>query len=102
LPNVEVLEGDGGHIDPGASDAIFVNAGVTHPRSAWLDPLRLGGRLLLLLTDYDEESGHGGGAVLEVKRQSGGFPAHFISRVGVFPCLGSRDPGVERALERSL
>jgi protein-L-isoaspartate O-methyltransferase len=32
-PNVHVLEGDGGSVDTGVRDAIFVNAGVTTPQN---------------------------------------------------------------------
>ena len=46
LAHVQVLAGDGGEIDLGPSDAIFINAGATHPRAMWLDALRPGGRLL--------------------------------------------------------
>ncbi len=38
LEHVEVLQGDGGEYDPGPSDAIFVNAGVTHPTCMAGDP----------------------------------------------------------------
>jgi protein-L-isoaspartate(D-aspartate) O-methyltransferase len=47
LSHVQVLAGDGGEIDIGPNDAIFINAGVTHPRAIWLDALRPGGRLLV-------------------------------------------------------
>ena len=30
-PNIEVIDGDGGAIDPGPQDAVLVNAGVSHP-----------------------------------------------------------------------
>src|SRR5262245_11002765 len=43
-PQVEVVTDDGGQLDTGPCDAIFVNAGATHPRPLWLEPLRPGGR----------------------------------------------------------
>jgi protein-L-isoaspartate(D-aspartate) O-methyltransferase len=49
LPNVEVVDGDGGEHDSGPADAILVNAGATHPRRIWLDSLRPNGRLVHLI-----------------------------------------------------
>lgn len=97
LPHVKVFEADGGAHDPGPCDAILVNAGATHPRSIWLDSLRPGGRLLLPLTASDDEGGTSGG-ILKVKRQQGGLEAIFISRVGIFPCSGARDPDLNDKL----
>src|SRR5262245_21495281 len=50
LDHVEVLQADGGEYNAQPADAIFINAGATHPRSAWLDNLRPGARFLLPLT----------------------------------------------------
>lgn len=102
LSHVEVFEGDGGEHNPGPSDAILVNAGTTHPQPIWLDSLELGARLLLMLTVSDNESGHGAGGVLKVRRQDGGFVAHFISRVGVFPCIGARDSNLNERLKEAF
>ena len=79
LPNVQVLEGDGGETDPGPGDAILINAGITHPRSPWLDSLRPGGRLLLPLTVTEDTDSSGGGRVLKVTRQPGGLTGCFTS-----------------------
>jgi protein-L-isoaspartate(D-aspartate) O-methyltransferase len=92
FPNVEVIEGDGGEIDTSPADAILVNAGATHPRSIWLESLRLAGRLLLPLTATDDTDRGGAGRVLKVTRQPEGFLASFISEVRIFPCSGGRDP----------
>jgi protein-L-isoaspartate(D-aspartate) O-methyltransferase len=67
-PNVDMRTGDGGEFDPGPVDAIFVNAGVTHPRALWLDRLRDGGRLLLPLT-FDVGGGTGKGVMMLVRRE---------------------------------
>ncbi|MGZ3459389.1 MAG: protein-L-isoaspartate O-methyltransferase family protein, partial [Archangium sp.] len=48
-PQVSVLCGDGSETR-GERDAIFVNAGATHPLPAWLEALAPGGRLMLPLT----------------------------------------------------
>ena len=102
LPHVQVLEGDGGETDPGPSDAILVNAGVTHPRSLWLDSLRPGGRLLLPLTVTEDTDGSGRGRFLKVTRQPGGLTACFTSGVGIFSCVGGRDAELNQRLKEAF
>jgi len=102
LPQVEVIEGDGGEIDPGPSNAILVNAGVTHPSLVWLDSLRVGGRLLLFLTAETDRAGSGSGYVLKVTRQPSGLACRFISGVGVFSCVGSRNPELNEKLKNAF
>jgi protein-L-isoaspartate(D-aspartate) O-methyltransferase len=101
LSKVAVIDGDGGEKDPGPCDAILVNAGATHPRSIWLDSLRLGGRLLLPLTATDDDGGTKG-AVLKIKPQHSGVAASFISNVGIFPCAGGRDPELNDKLTEAF
>jgi protein-L-isoaspartate(D-aspartate) O-methyltransferase len=84
---------------PGPSDAIFVNAGATHPRPVWLDALRRGGRLLVPLTVARDASGHGGGGVLKIIRHPHGLTARFIAEVDIFPCIGARDPQLNDQLQ---
>jgi protein-L-isoaspartate(D-aspartate) O-methyltransferase len=102
LPHVQVFAGDGGVIDPGPSDAILINAGATHPRLAWLDSLRIGGRLLVPLTVTEEAENSGGGRVLKVTRQPGGLVARFISGVGIFSCVGGRDAELNQRLKQAF
>ena len=97
FPNVEVIEGDGGEIDAGPADAILINAGATHPRSIWLDSLRIGGRLLLPLTVIGGE-----GRVLKATRKPGGLTACFISGVGIFSCVGGRDAELNQRLKEAF
>lgn len=101
LPQVEVVQGDGGEHNPGPSDAILVNAGATHPRSVWLDSLRPGGRLILPLTSVGDEDGTKGG-VFKLRRQGASFAASFISRVAIFACQGARDPQLNEPLKRAF
>jgi protein-L-isoaspartate(D-aspartate) O-methyltransferase len=101
LPQVKITQGDGGEEDPGPCDAILVNAGATHPRSIWLDSLRLGGRLLLPLTATDDDGGTTG-AVLKIKPHHSGVAASFISNVGIFPCAGGRDPELNDKLTEAF
>jgi protein-L-isoaspartate(D-aspartate) O-methyltransferase len=102
LPFVQVFAGDGGAIDPGPSDAILVNAGATHPRAVWLDSLRSGARLLVPLTVTEDADHGGGGRVLKVTRQPGGFTASFISGVGIFSCVGGRDSKLNQRLKEAF
>jgi protein-L-isoaspartate(D-aspartate) O-methyltransferase len=102
LKHVAVVAGDGSEHDPGPSDAIFVNAGATHPRAVWLDSLRPGGRLLIPLTVAIDASGHGRGGILKVTRRPGGLEACFISEVGIFPCIGARDPDANDLLQAAF
>jgi protein-L-isoaspartate(D-aspartate) O-methyltransferase len=101
-PQVNAVAGDGGAYDPGLSDAIFVNAGATHPHPIWLDALRQGGRLLVPLTVARHASGHGHGGVLKITRQLHGLTARFISEVNMFPCVGARDPEINDRLQEAF
>jgi protein-L-isoaspartate(D-aspartate) O-methyltransferase len=102
FPNVAVIEGDGGETDAGPADAILVNAGATHPRAIWLDSLRPRGRLILPLTVTDDADGGGGGHVLKVIRHPEGLAASFISGVGIFSCVGSRDAELNQRLKEAF
>jgi protein-L-isoaspartate(D-aspartate) O-methyltransferase len=102
LSHVEVFEGDGREKDPGACDAVLVNAGATHPNSIWLDSLRPAGRLLLPLTVTDDNDPGGAGRFLKVTRQPEGFTASFISGVRIFPCVGGRDAELSQQLKKAF
>ena len=99
---VEIVHGDGVNYDPGPTDVIFINAGVTHLKSIWLDSLRPGGRLLLPLTASDESPGQGKGGMLKVQRNGAGYAARFLSTVNVFSCVGARDEEFEQGLRDAL
>lgn len=96
--NVTVIaaSGAGGHTLP-AADAIYVNAGCTHPAPAWLDALRPGGRLLFPLTpagaDGCGNDGYGG-VLLLTRSASPAAPWHarFVSGAAFVSCAGMRDP----------
>ena len=102
LPNVEVVCADGGEYDAGPSDAVFVNAGVTHPRAVWLDPLSQGGRLILPLTVARSQDEGGGGFMLKIWREGDAYAARFLSPVAIFPCAGARDEESNRRLREAL
>ena len=52
LSHVEVIAGNATTYDAGKVNAIYVNAGATHPMPLWLDSLMLGGRLIFPLVRY--------------------------------------------------
>ncbi len=102
LPQVEVIEADGGAYDPGPSDGILVNAGATHPRSTWLDSLRIGGRLILPLTVANEADASYSGHILKIKRQENGLRRPLHIRTSIFPCSGARDPELNDKLSAAF
>lgn len=86
-PNVTVrVESATGRTLPEA-DAIYVNAGASHPDPFWLDALRDGGRLMFPLTGDERWGG-----MLLVERRGPGFGARFVSKCGFINCAGVRDP----------
>lgn len=102
-PNVSVHAGDGAALDPGECDAIFINAGVTHPHPPWLERLSAGGRLVLPLTADLPASGMGGtGVVARITRDGQGFAAGAVTFAGIYSCTSVRDPEMSAALGRAL
>jgi protein-L-isoaspartate(D-aspartate) O-methyltransferase len=100
LAQVTVVLGDGAHHDPGPADAILVNAGVTHPAAVWLDRLRPGGRLALPLTTTAPIGTLGG--VFVIRREASGYAAACLGPVGIFGCIGGREPEAERLLASAI
>jgi protein-L-isoaspartate(D-aspartate) O-methyltransferase len=98
LANVTVIEADGVTYDPGPVDAIFINAGVTHPQPLWLDRLKPGGRLLVPLT----VAPGGSGWMLLVHRVAGRYEASFSSMVMIYSSPSGRDPQRNATLARAF
>lgn len=100
-PNVIVHLGDGAEFDPGESDAILVNAGVTHPLPRWLDRLSVGGRLVLPITvSVRPNLGHG--FMVKITREADGYTAKAFSPVGIYSCTSARDPQLEPLLAQAM
>jgi protein-L-isoaspartate(D-aspartate) O-methyltransferase len=79
-------------------DVIYVNAGATHPPAAWLDALRLGGRLVFPLTPNE-----GFGVMLLITRRADNvYAATAFSRVAFIPCIGARDDAASASLTAAL
>jgi protein-L-isoaspartate(D-aspartate) O-methyltransferase len=100
-PNVDLHSGDGGEFDPGPVDAIFVNAGVTHPRELWLDRLREGGRLLLPLT-FDVGGGLGKGVMMLIRREGDRYAARFLTLVMIYSSSSVRDAEMNGVLAKQI
>jgi protein-L-isoaspartate(D-aspartate) O-methyltransferase len=80
---------------------IIVNAGVTHPRSLWLDRMRPVGRLLFPLT-FDSGGGLGKGDMLLVKRDRAPCAARFLGFAMIYLCTSVRDPAGNAALRKLI
>jgi protein-L-isoaspartate(D-aspartate) O-methyltransferase len=102
LNHVEVVSCSGSEFDSGPQDAIFINAGATHPQAIRLDNLRPGGCMLVPLTFARDETSSGGGFMLKVRREEQDFAARFISPVAIFPCAGSRDEAANQRLREAM
>jgi protein-L-isoaspartate(D-aspartate) O-methyltransferase len=100
-PSVTVHCADGATIDPRPCDAIFINAGVTHPHVAWLTGLKEGGRLVLPLT-VAMAPGLGKGLMVKVTRQGGRFAAEVLSMVAIYSSTSNRDSAVEALLTKAF
>ncbi len=100
-PNVTVHVGDGAAFDPGACDAMLINAGVTHPHRPWLERLREGGRLVLPITMAATPT-LGQGLMVKITRERGGFSAQIVSFVGIFSCTSVRDPQLEPLIAKAF
>jgi protein-L-isoaspartate(D-aspartate) O-methyltransferase len=86
--NVEVrcASGVAGGLPKG--DAIYVNAGATHPAAAWLDALNEGGRLVFPLSGTPASSA---GVSLLVRRRKHAFPARVVGYCQFISCEGAFD-----------
>ncbi|HEX4421083.1 MAG TPA: methyltransferase domain-containing protein [Kofleriaceae bacterium] len=113
-PHATVEAGDAGAPD-GRFDAIFVNAGCTYARPAWLAATD---RIVLPLTIHMPSFPLGVGAMLRLDRGTGRGAGHgtgrddgnagprwaarMVSQVGIYDCVNARDPAHEPILRRLL
>src|SRR5215469_12413706 len=100
-PNVRVVAGDGTEVDPGVSNVILINAGVTLPLVRWLDRLAEGGRLIVPLT-VPMGPNLGKGLVIKVTRVNNRFTARSLSLIMIYSCGSAQDPQLAAALGKSL
>jgi protein-L-isoaspartate(D-aspartate) O-methyltransferase len=96
--NVEVRSASATETAIPACDVIYVNAGATHPPAAWLDALRIGGRLVFPLTPNE-----GFGVMLLVTRRAADvYAASAFARAAFIPCIGARDDATSASLTQAL
>ncbi len=89
---VEVRRGNGTDVPREPFDAIFVNAGVTHPHERWLEALKPGGRLLVPLTFTMPPMGSiGKGVMALVTRNGDVWPARVVTMTAIYSALGIRN-----------
>jgi protein-L-isoaspartate(D-aspartate) O-methyltransferase len=86
-PHIAVRDRSGTDGQLPACDIIYVSAGATRPVDAWLDALRIGGRLLFPLTP----SRGLGGMLLITRAAPASFDARFVHPAVFIPCEGARD-----------
>jgi protein-L-isoaspartate(D-aspartate) O-methyltransferase len=98
-PRVRIEAGDAS-APAGPFDAIFVNAGCTHPRAEWLAALAPGGRLVIPLTTHVPGLPHSIGAMLRAERRDPRWPASIVSQCGMYDCTNARDPALEGELRK--
>ncbi|HEY7497459.1 MAG TPA: hypothetical protein VH740_03050 [Vicinamibacterales bacterium] len=103
-PWIDVRHGDAAGACDEPLDAMLVNAGVTHPRDAWLDAVVSGGRLVLPLTASFPGSGPigKGPQILLRKGDDGSFQASVIGFVAIFSAVGLRDDDLNAQLGAAL
>jgi protein-L-isoaspartate(D-aspartate) O-methyltransferase len=91
--NVTVRHRSGSQGPLPASDAIYVNAGVSAPPNVWLDAVRPNGRLLFPLAPTEgPRATAGAGAMLFLTRASpDDFHARFVCPAMFIPCVVERD-----------
>jgi protein-L-isoaspartate(D-aspartate) O-methyltransferase len=88
-----------------AADVVWVDAGATRVRAAWLDALRPGGRLAVPLTAVRASVRAPRfvrthiGRVLFVRREPAGFAARFGTGLAIMALHGARDPDEQRVLD---
>jgi protein-L-isoaspartate(D-aspartate) O-methyltransferase len=99
--NVDVHAADGAALDPGPCDAVFINAGVTHPHPQWLDRLNNGGRMVLPLT-VPMGPLLGKGIMAKITRKEGTFAAQMVSFVAIYSCTSMRNPQLEPLLGKAM
>ena len=97
-PQVEVRARSGVDALPSA-DAVYVNAAASHPLRAWLDALKVGGRLVFPL-----QAAGSSGAMLLITRPERGdaWPARFLSAVVFIACEGAQDSEMADKLDEAF
>jgi protein-L-isoaspartate(D-aspartate) O-methyltransferase len=97
-PQVEVRVRSGVE-DLASTDALYVNAAASHPVRAWLDALRVGGRLAFPL----QAVGSSGAMLLATRPEhSDAWPARLFMGVVFIACEGAQDAEMGRRLDQAF
>ena len=103
LRQVDVRAGDGTNLGGESFDAILVNAGVTHPETAWLDGLSGSGRLIFPLTFAFGPMGPiGKGFLVAVSKRDDHIGAAMIGAVAIYSAVGLRNADINTQLGESF
>jgi protein-L-isoaspartate(D-aspartate) O-methyltransferase len=99
FPQVEVRARSGVAEALPEADCVYVNAAASHPVRAWLDALKVGGRLLFPL-----QAAYSTGDMLLITRPEKGdaWPARFLCGVVFIACVGAQDAGIGRRLDEAF
>jgi protein-L-isoaspartate(D-aspartate) O-methyltransferase len=95
------VHGDGAAVAPAVSDAVLINAGVTHPQPGWMECLAEGGRMLLPLCVGVPEN-PGKVLAVQITRKGAGFAADPYSILGLYSSPSLRDPARQALLHAGL
>ena len=98
---VEVVAGDATRYDSGPVDAIFVNAGATHPCPLWLASLKPSGRLVFPMIRWAVGVA-GWGVMMRIERTQTRFAVQWLGPCGYYPCFGAIDREADRRLGEAL
>lgn len=97
-PQVSVRHADGAHMALPPTDVIVASAGATHPQLAWLDAIKIGGRLLFPMTVT-----HGpGGMLLATRKTPTTFAARFLSSAAFIGFSGARSEKISKRLLKAF
>jgi protein-L-isoaspartate(D-aspartate) O-methyltransferase len=99
--NATVEAGEGAVFDPGECDAMFVNCGVTHPQTKWLERLREGGRLVVPFT-MAMNTTIGQGVMTKITQSSGKYVTEMVSPVAIYSGGSLRDTALEPQILKGL
>ena len=98
LPNVKIVNASGCEAALPRADVLYVNAAATHPIPAWLDALKIGGRLIFPLGP-DKAAG----CMLLVARVSETkYAAGAVIGAAFTPCIGARNDAMSENLATAI
>jgi protein-L-isoaspartate(D-aspartate) O-methyltransferase len=100
-PQVTVVHGDGATVVPEPSDAVFINAAVTHPQAAWMECLKDGGSMLLPLCVGATENA-GKVLAIAITRRGERYAAEPAAVFGLYSSPSLRDPARQALLYQAM